>query len=251
MLTQQRKTLILDRLAKEGEIIARTLAAELQLSEDTIRRDLRDLAAEGKLTRVHGGALPAFPPLPDLAERRRLGTDEKSRLGAAGARLIQPGETVFLDGGTTTAALVQALPHDLLLTVITHSPTIAAALEHHRDIRVILIGGQLYRHSMVAVGAEAMAAISRLRPDHFFLGATAAHPRHGLSTGDFEEAAIKRAIAGRSVRVHAMLTTEKLNRVSPFTILPLPEVTSLVLSADAPPASIEPYRGQGPDICTA
>lgn len=251
MLTQQRKTLILDRLAREGEIVARTLAAELTLSEDTIRRDLRELAAEGKLVRVHGGALPATPPLPDLEERRRIGSDEKSRLGAAAAGLIRPGETVFIDGGTTTAALVRALPHDLALTVITHSPTIAAALEHHGGIRVILIGGQLYRHSMVAVGAEAMAAISRLRPDHFFLGATAAHPRHGLSTGDFEEAAIKRAIAGRSLQVHATLTAEKLHRVSPFTILPLAEVTSLFLPDGTPEDSVAPYRGQGPEIYRA
>lgn len=248
MLTQQRKTLILQRLARDGEVIARTLAVELGLSEDTIRRDLRELAAEGKLSRVHGGALPLSPPLPDLDERRRHASDGKSRLGAAAVKLVQPGETVFLDGGTTTAALVSALPHDLSLTVMTHSPTIAAALEHHTAIRVILIGGQLYRHSMVAVGAEAAAAISRLRPDHFFLGATAAHPRHGLTTGDFEEAAIKRAIAARSLKVHAMLTADKLDRVSPFAILPLAGLTSLVLPGDVTEESLAPYRDQGPDI---
>src|SRR5690242_19137811 len=128
MLTQQRKKLLLDRLAKDGRIIAKDVSRELTLSEDTIRRDLRELAAEGLLQRVHGGALPASPTIANLAARRSMATEEKQRLGRKAATLISRNQRVFIDGGTTHIELIRALPLDLGLTVITHSPTIASAL---------------------------------------------------------------------------------------------------------------------------
>jgi DeoR/GlpR family transcriptional regulator of sugar metabolism len=192
MLTSERKALISDRLRRDGRLVAKAFAEELELSEDTIRRDLREMAAEGLLARVHGGALPVQPALPDFAARKQVASDEKRRLGQLAASLVRPGETVFLDGGTTNAEIARALPRDVTFTVITHSPTIAAELEHHPTAEVIVVGGRIYKHSMVAVGSIASTAIATFRPDIFFLGATAAHPRHGFTTGDFEEAAIKR-----------------------------------------------------------
>ena len=101
MLTRQRKQLIVDRLRQDGQIVAATLSAELGLSEDTIRRDLRALAAEGLLQRVHGGALPASPALGDFAARTRVEPAGKRAIGCAAAALIQPGQVVFLDGCTS------------------------------------------------------------------------------------------------------------------------------------------------------
>jgi len=192
MLTRQRKQLLLDRLAKHGQIIAKDVSAEFALSEDTIRRDLRELAGEGLLQRVHGGALPASPTVANLAQRRGMASHEKLRLGRKAASLISRGQRVFIDGGTTHLELVRNVAPDLAITVITHSPTIAAALEMHRAADVILVGGLLFRHSMVAVGAVALEAIQRLSPDLAFVGLTGLHPREGGTTGDFEEAAVKR-----------------------------------------------------------
>lgn len=230
MLTEQRKQLLLDRLAKDGRIVAKELSNELGLSEDTIRRDLRELASEGRLTRVHGGALPASPTVANLAARRSMATDEKSRLGRKAAGLIQRRQRVFIDGGTTHLELVRALPLDLELTVITHSPTIAAALEPHQAVEVILIGGRLFRHSMVAVGAEALEQIQRLRIDLGFVGLTGLHPEEGGTTGDFEEAAIKRAIIGRSGESIALMTEEKLGTASAYGVCTLAELSKVVAS---------------------
>ena len=165
MLTAQRKQLLLERLRRDGRIVAKDLSVELDLSEDTIRRDLRELASEGLLQRVHGGALPASPTVANLAARRGMATDEKRRLGAKAAGLITGSQRIFIDGGTTNLELVRSLPLDLALTVITHSPAIAAALEPHQAIEVIVIGGKLFRHSMVTVGAAALEAIGRLHID--------------------------------------------------------------------------------------
>ncbi|MFJ6322615.1 MULTISPECIES: DeoR/GlpR family DNA-binding transcription regulator [unclassified Rhizobium] len=242
MLTSQRKALILDRLRRDGQVIAKALADDLDLSEDTIRRDLREMAAEKLLKRVHGGALPLSPELPDFSARQAVSSDEKRRLGAFAACMIEPGQTVFLDGGTTNAEIVRHLPKDLAVTIVTHSPTIAGELEHHPAVDVILIGGKLYKHSMVATGAAAMAAIASIRADIFFLGVTAVHPARGVSTGDFEEAAIKRHIAECSAETYVLGTAEKLDAASPCQILPMTDISGLIVPSDLPEESLAPYR---------
>ncbi|MCD2171908.1 DeoR/GlpR family DNA-binding transcription regulator [Rhizobium sp. C4] len=231
MLTTERKGLILETLRREGRIVAKTFASQLALSEDTIRKDLREMAAEGLLARVHGGALPLSSPLPDFAARTGLAHGEKRALGRAAATLIEPGGTVFFDGGTTNAELIRALPETIAFTAITHSPTIAAEFERLKNVEVTLIGGRLYRHSMVAVGTDAALAIGAIRPDLFFMGATAATADAGFSTGDAEEASIKRLIARQSRDVWVLLTAEKVGLQSPFSIMPLAEATGVVLDA--------------------
>jgi len=233
MLTQQRKRLLLDRLAKDGRIIAKDVSVELALSEDTIRRDLRELASEGRLQRVHGGALPSSPTVANLAARRSMASDEKRRLGRKAASLISRKQRVFIDGGTTHLELVRNLPTDLSVTVITHSPTIAAALEPHQAIDVILIGGLLFRHSMVAVGAAALEAIQRLNVDLSFIGLTGLHPREGGTTGDFEEAAIKRAVVERSAEAISLVTREKIGAVSAYGVCAVKDLTSIVVPREA------------------
>lgn len=248
MLTSERKSLIAERLRRDGRLIARSLAEELDLSEDTIRRDLREMASEGLLARVHGGALPVQPALPDFAARKEVASDEKKRLGQLAATLVEQGQTVFLDGGTTNAEIARALPRDFGFTVVTHSPTIATELEHHPTAEIILIGGRIYKHSMVAVGSIASAAIASMRPDIFFLGATAVHSRHGFTTGDFEEASIKRQIAAQSARTYVALTAEKLERASPVTIMPLEAATGIIVSGRAVAEQLEAIGSAGLDV---
>jgi DeoR/GlpR family transcriptional regulator of sugar metabolism len=232
MLTEQRKQLLLARLKKDGRIVAKAMSAELDLSEDTIRRDLRELAAEGLLHRVHGGALPASPTVANLEARRGMANDEKRRLGLAAAKLIERRQRVFIDGGTTHMELLRAIPLDLEFTAITHSPAIAAALEGHAA-SVIVIGGTLFRHSMVAVGAAALDVISRTRTDLAFVGLTGLHPREGGTTGDYEEAAIKRAIIARAAEVAVLITSEKLGAVSAHGVCDVKDITHLALPRKA------------------
>src|ERR1039457_7205575 len=113
MLTTQRKQLILQRLERDGQVIAKAISIELDLSEDTIRRDLRELAQEGLLQRVHGGALPASPAVVDFAGREILASESKKAIGRTAAAMIQPGQVVILDGGTTTRELARQIPHSL------------------------------------------------------------------------------------------------------------------------------------------
>lgn len=229
MLTSQRKKLILTRLAHDGQVVAKALSGELGTSEDTIRRDLRELALEGKLQRVHGGALPASPAVATLAVRRAVSLDDKAALGRAGAALVQPGQVVILDGGTTTTELARCLPLDLHVTVVTHSPGIAVELAEHPHVEVILLGGRLFKHSMVTVGASTIKAASQIRADLYFMGATGVHSSAGVSTGDFEEASVKRALHECAADTVVMASSEKLGAASPYVICSASEIAVLLV----------------------
>src|SRR3954452_8924426 len=139
MLAAQRKEFLLTRLDRDRRLVAKDIAAELGVSEDSVRRDLRELAAAGLCQRVYGGALPASPAVADYGTRRAVEVDSKHRVAVAAAALIKPGDTVILDGGTTALAVTRALPADLRATVVTHSPTVAAALAEHPTIEVYVL----------------------------------------------------------------------------------------------------------------
>lgn len=232
MLAAQRRDLLLERLRTDGRIVAKDLAAELGMSEDSIRRDLRELAAAGLCQRVYGGALPASPAVADYATRQDVATAGKQRVAAAAAALVAPGSTAILDGGTTALAVVRALPVDLPATIVTHSPTVASALANHREVEVILIGGRLFKHSMVACGAAAVEAARGLHADAFLLGVTGVHPEAGLTTGDADEAAMKRALARQAADTYVLASSEKIGAASRFAVLPLTEVAGVITDAN-------------------
>jgi DeoR/GlpR family transcriptional regulator of sugar metabolism len=242
MLTTQRKREILALLKQTGQVIAKDVSQSMGVSEDTIRRDLRELAQEGLLQRVHGGALPASPATTDFAGREAIAPEGKVAIGRAAARMIQPGQVVILDGGTTARQIARHLPRELRATIVTHSPTIALELLHHAEIEVILIGGRLYKHSVVAVGAAAMEAIASLHADTYFMGVTGIHPTTGLTTGDFEEAAVKRALSRAAADTFVLASSEKLNAASPYAVVPLAAISGIITERNVDAAALRPYK---------
>jgi DeoR/GlpR family transcriptional regulator of sugar metabolism len=248
MLAAQRRDLLVERLRTDGRLVAKNLAAELGVSEDSVRRDLRELAAAGLCQRVYGGALPVSPAIADHAGRERVEPASKERVAAAAARLVAPGSTVILDGGTTALAVVRALPLDLDATVVTHSPTVAAALVDHRDVEVFLLGGRLFKHSLVTCGAAAVEAAQAVTADVFLLGVTGVHHEAGLTTGDADEAAMKRALARRAADTYVLASAEKIGAASRFAVLPLTEVTAVVTDADPENAAVRDLVASGVEL---
>jgi DeoR/GlpR family transcriptional regulator of sugar metabolism len=251
MLTTHRKQQILSILKRQGQVIAKEVSQAMGVSEDTIRRDLREMAQEGLLQRVHGGALPASPAVADFAVRQHITPEDKVAIGRAAAKMIQPGQVVILDGGTTARQVARHIPLDLKATVVTHSPTIAIELIDHQNIEVILIGGRLFRHSVVAVGASAIEAIAQIHADTYFMGVTGIHPKTGLTTGDYEEAAIKRALSHAAAETIVLASTEKLNAASPYAIVPLSEISGIITERFAEKALLRPYEKLGITVTRA
>lgn len=250
MLAASRRDLLLARLRADGRIVAKEVASELGVSEDSIRRDLRELDAAGLAVRVYGGAVPASPAVADYATRGSVATESKQRIARLAATLIEPRSTVIIDGGTTALATVRALDRAQECTIITHSPTVAAALLDHAA-EVIIIGGRLFKHSAVASGAAAVEAANRVRADRFLLGVTGIHHGAGLTTGDADEAAMKRALAERAAETFVLGSAEKIGAVSPFEVLPFESVAGIVVDPDAPAGSLDALERRGVTLLRA
>jgi DeoR/GlpR family transcriptional regulator of sugar metabolism len=229
MLNAQRKSHLLEVLARDGRVVAKVVAQQLGLSEDSIRRDLRELADEGRLVRVYGGALPVPAADRPVEQRSSLATDSKKRVAARAVELIAPASTIVLDAGTTAVEVARVLPRSADLTVITPSPIVAIAVADHSDARVVMIGGELARYSMVAGGPLAMEAIHHLAADIFFLGATGIDPSRGLTTGRLDDAVTKRAIASRCEKTYVLGSEEKIGAVSSFPVLDLESIAGVVV----------------------
>ncbi|BDU21313.1 DeoR/GlpR family DNA-binding transcription regulator [Dyella sp. GSA-30] len=251
MLTSHRKQAILAALKRDGQVIAKDLSESFAVSEDTIRRDLRELAAEGLLQRVHGGALPASPAIGTFEQRQQISTDGKSAIARKAASMVRPGQVVIIDGGTTCVQMARHLPLTLKATVVTHSPSVALELIEHPDIEVIMIGGRLFKHSIVAIGAAAIEAIGHIRADTYFMGVTGIHPSAGLSTGDLEEAYIKRALMARAAETVVLASAEKINAASPYVVAEAAAVSSMVIDAGAIESSMTPFVQLGIGIVRA
>ncbi|WP_043465150.1 DeoR/GlpR family DNA-binding transcription regulator [Kitasatospora sp. MBT66] len=251
MLAAERREHLLGLLAREGKIVAKDVAAELGISEDSVRRDLRDLAADGLCQRVYGGALPVSPAVVDYAARQSVAPDGKRKVAAVAAALVPPGGTLILDGGTTALAVARALPQDLACTVITHSPTIATALLAHPQAELFLLGGRIFKHSAVACGAAAVEAAQQVSADLCLLGVTGVHPEAGLTTADAEEAAMKRALAARAADTYILASSEKIGTASRYRVLPWEKVSGLITDADPHDAVVERIRALGVEVLPA
>jgi len=183
-----------------------------------------------------------------FAARQQIALDDKNAIGRAAALMIQPGQVVFLDGGTTSAHLVRHLPPDLKATVVTHSPSVAVDLVAHPSIEVIMLGGRLFKHSVVGVGAATVEAIRQVRADVYFMGVCSVHPEAGLTTGDFEEAAVKRALSAAAAETIVLASPEKLATASPYQVIALDALSGLVTVKTVSEALLAPYRARGMTI---
>jgi DeoR/GlpR family transcriptional regulator of sugar metabolism len=143
---------------------------------------------------------------------------------------IQNGQVVIVDGGTSTLMMVKQLPTTLAATIVTHSPTIASALQNHEHIEVIMLGGLLYKHSMVNMGANTMEAARKINADLYFIGATGVHAKTGLTTGNFEEAQIKRVLHEQAAETCLMASAEKIGAASAFEITAAKSISQILYS---------------------
>jgi DeoR/GlpR family transcriptional regulator of sugar metabolism len=251
LLTTERLDAIEARLLREGRVVAAELARDFETSEDTIRRDLRALAAAGRCRRVYGGALPATPSKGPVSTRARLATTAKEALGAALARLVQPGMTVFLDAGTTNLAAARALAASADLggvTLVTHAPVIAATLVEARGASLVCVGGRVDPEIGAAIGARALEDIASLRPDLLLLGTCGLDPDGALSAHSIEDAVVKRRLAANSGAVAIACDRSKVGTAGPFSVIELAACDTLVIEAGLPTAVLERFAGLGPEI---
>jgi DeoR/GlpR family transcriptional regulator of sugar metabolism len=245
MLTAERRQFILEILRRDKKVLSSELSNELKVSEDTVRRDLRELAESGLLQRVHGGALLTSPATASYADRQKQAPREKESIAKSAAKLVRPGQVVILDGGTTTLQVAQHLPLDLAATIVTNSPPIAIALAEHPEIEVVMLGGQLYKKALVNVGAATIEALGIIRADLCLLGACCLHPEIGISVQHLDEAYIKRAMIARSAEVVGLATAAKLDTAATYVVGSIQALTYLVTAPTVATEQLIAYQNLG------
>ena len=243
--------MIASRLAAGGAVTASSLAAEFDVSEAAIGRDLRALAADGICKRVYGGALPISPASSPINVRIDEQPEAKQALARMAVSLVQPGESLFLDNGSTNLALAAALPSDRELTVVTNSIPIAAALLHRSGIKLIMMGGDVSPAIGGCVDASAVLAAQQLNIDRCFLGACSISAEDGISGFDLPDVIFKRTILSASRDVVVMATADKLETRATHLIASLGAIDCLVVEHGTAAVLCARLAKAGPTLLTA
>jgi DeoR/GlpR family transcriptional regulator of sugar metabolism len=251
MLAAERRQRILDSLASNGKVVAAELTNTLQVSHDTIRRDLQELADAGLLRRVHGGALPPNLIALGYAERERQAPLAKRALAKAGVRLLRPDAVIVLSGGTSVVELAREVPHELRATVFTTSAPVAIELAGRPHLDVHLIGGRFEKAALETAGPDAVDAIRAVQADLCFFSVWAVHPDVGVSVGHVDDVPTLRAMIAGAAEVVAVATADKLGTAAPFVVSPIQELTHLVTERAAADALVTPYERVGVTVLRA
>jgi DeoR/GlpR family transcriptional regulator of sugar metabolism len=225
---EERHKFIIETLEAKGRLGTAELSERFRISDDTARRDLREMAAAGLIQRVHGGALPASPAGQPFVKRYRIANEEKVRLARGAIPLIAPGQIIIMDGGTTNLELARQLPRDLSATIVTNSPRIATETSEHPLLQVILIGGVFDKRSQMTLGAHVLGELERIKADLCFLGVHGIHAELGLTTTGFDEATIKKAMMAASAEVVALVTQSKFGTAAAHKFADVSELDVVV-----------------------
>jgi len=241
MFKTERQQKILDLLRQRGRISAVELARQLKISDDTARRDLDSLAAQGVLQRVHGGAVLRSPTA-SFHARQSLDAEQKQALAQVAAAQIKDGQVIFIDGGSTSIFFAQALPTNLHAVVFTPSPSVALALLNHEHIDVHLFGGQLQKASANVFGLAAFETIRSIRADWCVLGACGVHLDLGATDENAAEAEMKRLMVAQSAATMVLATAEKLNTAMPYVVAKPEQITHLIVGKETARSLINQYQ---------
>ena len=246
MFTRERRQEVLLRLQRDGRVEVGALARELGVSEDTVRRDLRALAADGHLQKTHGGAIALDPAHMSWSARESLAAGAKQAIGAAAVQLVRPGQTILLDTGSTVLSLAHALVAARQvrpLTVVTNSLDVVLTLDADPDITVHATGGEWDRRSRFLTGPAAVAGVQRYRADWAFLGTCALDPKAGATSVDARDAAVKVAMAGSAAQVAVLADRTKLNTTATHLVLGPEAIDVLVTDVDDVAQQWHPHPG--------
>lgn len=248
MLSSHRHDTILKRLERDGRVRVTDLAKLLKVSEETVRRDLRELETRELLRRVHGGGIVFRPDEQPLADRSRIKQREKARVAELATGLIEPGTTIFLDLGSTALALAKAIPAGVELTVVTNSLEAARVLAAKSRIRVKVAPGWVRAIENAVLGADTIAFVRRFVFDVAFMGIAACDPVHGWMDNAEEESDLRRALTGQARRRVMLVDDSKFHLRGSVRTFDLREDLVVVTNRRPPEPFAEIFAEAGVDV---
>ncbi|MEO9891298.1 DeoR/GlpR family DNA-binding transcription regulator [Aurantibacter sp.] len=211
MLKEERQQTILNVVELHNRILITDIAETLDVSIDTIRRDIKELDADHKLKKVHGGAISLGFTTNSVKNNNIYKLEQKTTIAEKALTLLKDGSVIFVDGGTTCNELARLIPNDIELTCFTHSIPVAMELLTKSNVTVILIGGQVSKESQISIGANAIHNLSEIKVDYSFIGTGYVDSYYGLTEFDWDIVQVKKAIIKCSKKTVLLSISEKLN----------------------------------------
>ncbi len=253
LLPHERHLHILERARSHSRVEVAVLARELDVTTETIRRDLTILEQQGQVRRVHGGAVHVqrLGYEPSVTARRERQTAEKARIGRTALDLLPDGGSILIDSGTTTMELARRLPTDRALTVVTNSLPVASLLAEWPQVELLALGGRLREVTKALVGPWPMAALERLHVDVAFIGANGVTPEAGLTTPDLAEAQVKSAMVAAGGLVVCLADHTKIGQTQLCRFADLSQVDVVVTDAGLDDELAAELGAAGPRVIRA
>jgi DeoR family galactitol utilization operon repressor len=236
----ERERIIFDWLLEKGVISVADLSRNLSVSEVTIRTDLKNMENRGLLSRVHGGAVPSIHP--GIMERQNLHPEEKQNIARAAAALVQNGDTIMIEAGTTPALVCRYLGGKRDVHVITNSVLAFNAAKNNAGLRITLCGGEFRRSTESFVGSIAIETIRRFNVGFAFVGTDGFDARHGITTDLIEGGEIIKVMKERAGRLILLADSTKFNQAGPVTIMPLSAADGIITDAQISPQAAEQMK---------
>lgn len=248
MLREERLQIILKMLETDQRVSSVQLAEILNVSDDTIRRDLNELAENGLLKKVHGGAIPKSPSPYKLSERINIAHEEKLILANKAQQFFRDGQVILMDNGSTNMAVARLMSPDLKATVFTTSIPIAQILCEHPNIDLFLLGGRVFKDAQNTYGTEVIELLSKIRADIFLLGVCGMHHQIGVTIPDWGESVVKRKMVEVSEKVVALITADKLNTAESYVVCSYKEIDIMLTDDTIDKSQLVDYQGLGVHI---
>jgi len=248
MLKRERQAYILHQVNLHNKVLSSSLSDEINVSEDTIRRDLQELADEGKIIKVHGGALSQSFNYINYPSSKVYSSDHKRTIASKVVSHIKDGMFILTTGGTTIIELARILPPQLKATFISGSLPAVLEYLHHPNIDVILIGDRVSKNSKITVGGDAIAKIRQLRADLCLMGVNAININNGITDNDWDIVQLKKAMIESSQKTVCMTISEKIDSFQPIQVCPITGISTLVTELDPDDPLLEPYRASGIEL---
>jgi DeoR/GlpR family transcriptional regulator of sugar metabolism len=247
MLKVERQSVILDELRYHNKVVSSKLCEILNVSEDTIRRDLSELEQKGQLKKVHGGAI-TLSFIPSFKKREVQEIQTKHIIAKKALDLIKDNQVLIIDGGTSNLQLVNLIPHDVRLTIFTNSIPVASKLCEYPNIDGVLLGGNILRKGYSIIGHQAIESLKEVNADMCFLGITSVDIVAGMTEANRSETTIKKAMINSSAKVVSMVISNKINTRQPFKVCDITCMDVMVTDLDPDDELLLPYRQRGVKI---
>jgi DeoR/GlpR family transcriptional regulator of sugar metabolism len=248
MLREERLQIILKMLETDQRVSSVQLAEILNVSDDTIRRDLNELDENGLLKKVHGGAIPKSPSPYKLSERINILHEEKIILAQKAQQFFKDGQVIILDNGSTNMEVARLMSPDLKATVFTTSIPIAQILCEHPNIDLFMLGGKVFKDAQNTYGTEVIELLSKIRADIFLLGVCGMHHQIGVTMPDWGESVVKRKMVEISAKTIALVTADKLNTAENYVVCSYQQIDVMLTDDTISESQLIDYQDLGVEV---